>query len=72
MLADDILDFIDQNRPSSDDMAEMYAVLGEEWTQNQLFLLWRLGNERRFLMKKLREMDKRVVALESRRFKDYE
>jgi len=66
MLADDILDFIDQNRPSSDDMAEMYAVLGEEWTQNQLFLLWRLGNERRFLMKKLREMDKRLHKLEGK------
>ena len=66
MLADDILDFIDQNRPSSDDLAEMYSVLGEEWTQNQLFLLWRLGNERRFLMKKLREMDKRLHKLEGK------
>jgi len=65
-IADDILDFIDQNRPSSDDLAEMYSVLGEEWTQNQLFLLWRLGNERRFLMKKLREMDKRLHKLEGK------
>ena len=66
MLADDILDFIDQNHPTKDDLAEMYSVLGEEWTQNQLFLLWRLGNERRFLMKKLREMDKRLHKLEGK------
>jgi len=65
-ISDDILDFIDQNHPTKDDLAEMYSVLGEEWTQNQLFLLWRLGTERRFLMKKLREMDKRLHKLEGK------